>query len=191
MRTNINILILFDQAISTSFTATSETSSLAIGALLGNSEHVMFRALTNLPRCRCLHSTGCSWCLYLDHANHSSTQRNIPRKFFKLISAFYRNFQLRSCRKNIDIIFSIWAIYWLFLCIWKEKIELGDSIGFLGLYAFYILTGIVNSQLIVRLAARMFPLQSYCYECLGSQAQQPAKGNMDCRRLAENRKSLN
>ena len=151
----------------------------------------MFRAFTTLPRCRRFHSTGCSWCLYLDHANHSSTQRNFPRKIFKLFAVFNRTFQLRSCRKKSDIIFSIWAIYWLFLCIWKEKIELGDSIGFLGLYAFYILTGIANSQLIFRLAARMFPLQSYCYERLGSKAQQPAKGDMDCRRLAENRKSLN
>ena len=44
-----------------------------------------------------------------------------------------------------DILFSIWAIYWLFLCIWKEKIELFDSIGFLGLYALYIITVIIMS----------------------------------------------
>jgi Ca2+/Na+ antiporter len=39
-----------------------------------------------------------------------------------------------------DIIFSIWAIYWLFICLWNREIRLFDSIGFLCLYGVYILT---------------------------------------------------
>ena len=37
-----------------------------------------------------------------------------------------------------DIIFSIVAIYWLFVCLWNEEITLFDSIGFLVLYAAYV-----------------------------------------------------
>lgn len=82
--------------------ATAETSSLAIGALLGAGAFI-----------RLVVAGACIWICPV----------KIPDK--------------ETLR---DVIFSIGAIYWLFLCIWKEEIGLIDSIGFLVLYAFYIVS---------------------------------------------------
>lgn len=83
--------------------ATAESSSLAIGALLGAGAFI-----------RLLVTGACVW-----------------------IAAGCRLPPLATLR---DIIFSIWAIYWLFICLWNREIRLFDSIGFLCLYGVYILT---------------------------------------------------
>ena len=89
--------------------ATAETSSLAIGALLGAGAFI-----------RLVVAGACIWICPV----------KIPDK--------------ETLR---DVIFSIGAIYWLFLCIWKEEIGLIDSIGFLVLYAFYIVSYHLNLAL--------------------------------------------
>ena len=37
-----------------------------------------------------------------------------------------------------DLIIYLWGIYWLLSCLYKGKVELFDSVGFLVLYLFYI-----------------------------------------------------
>ncbi|CBY18221.1 unnamed protein product [Oikopleura dioica] len=91
--------------------ATAESSSLAIGALLGAGAFI-----------RLLVTGACVW----------ESDSN-----FMIIAAGCRLPPLATIR---DIIFSIWAIYWLFICLWNREIRLFDSIGFLCLYGVYILT---------------------------------------------------
>ncbi|CBY33614.1 unnamed protein product [Oikopleura dioica] len=45
-----------------------------------------------------------------------------------------------------DMIFYLWALYWLLQCLWNQKITLFDSIGFLVFYVFYVFMVFLGSK---------------------------------------------
>lgn len=46
-----------------------------------------------------------------------------------------------------DVIFYIGLLYWTFFILWKEKVYLGEAIGFICLYVFYVVVVIVSGAI--------------------------------------------
>ena len=56
-----------------------------------------------------------------------------------------------------DMIFYLWSVYWMLQCLYKGKVELFDSIGFLVFYCIYVIIVALGSRFAPKKRAEMYP----------------------------------